>query len=120
VLNRYCEEVFEFISETSFLSKISLFCFYIKFTSLCLFICCIIVHKQYKVVCMMGERAEIDRLLLDFKAASLGLLDAWNEKQGDEILNSDKSVEKYPFDKSFEEVVEGIVKWVGCVVYDSE
>jgi hypothetical protein len=68
----------------------------------------------------MSKKAEINKLLADFKGASLKLLDAWSSEEGGEILNSEVSVEKYPFDKSFDEVVEGILEWANCIEYGNE
>ena len=68
----------------------------------------------------MSKNAGIDMLLAGFKEASLKLLDAWNSEEGGEVLNSEVSLEKYPFEKSFDEVVESILEWANCIEYGNE
>lgn len=59
----------------------------------------------------MVDKVEVINALVEFKSASLKLLDMWNKVGGGEVLNSDISLENYPFDKNFEEVVVDISNW---------
>jgi hypothetical protein len=61
------------------------------------------------------DKVEVINALVEFKDAGLKLLDTWNKAEGGEVLDSDVSVENYPFTKSFEDVVVDIINWVNNI-----
>lgn len=64
----------------------------------------------------MNNKEITIKALNNFKQAYFDLLTVWNND--DSILNSDISLEKYPFNKSFDEL--DIMEWVDSITEATE